>query len=131
MAARRRNRPLSVYTVHPLDVWGNAREGYDVNDVLPSQGNVFIFDDATDEEIVRALKEEDFIDKGIHTRSVSIDGERGYDLYIGEARTNKPVYELRHVRPDVNKAQYKKALEKERASAPLTPFFIDPPRRNR
>ena len=131
MAARRqsRNRLVSVYNVHPLDVWGNAREGYDVNDVLPSQGNVYIFDDATDEEIVRALKEEGFIDKGIRTKSVSIDGEVGYDLYIGDARNQKPAYELRFVRPVENKKEYKKALEKERAAAPLTPFFVDPPRR--
>ena len=95
MAARRRKRVSTLYDVHGLDVWGNRREGYSVNDVYPSQGTVEIHDDATDEEIVRALKREGFIDKGIHTRSVSIDGERGYALYIGEARNYKPVYELR------------------------------------
>ena len=98
MAARRRSnvsRPRQGYSVHPLDVWGNAREGYDVNDVYPSRGNVFIFDDATDEEIVRALKDEGFIDKFVRTKSVSIDGETGQELYISEARTGKPVYQLR------------------------------------
>ena len=84
-----------TYDVHGLDVWGNAREGFEVNDVYPSRGQVEIPEDASHEEIVRALKAEGFIDRNIHMSSVEIDGEPGYTLYIGEARTNKPVYELR------------------------------------
>lgn len=97
MAARRKRRPFTVYTVHGLDVWGNAREGFEVNDVYPSQGTVTIYDDATTMEIVQSLKREGFIDPKIRFASVDVDGEPGYSLYIGEARTGKPVYELRSV----------------------------------
>ena len=99
MAARRsnKNRAATTYTVHGLDVWGNAREGFDVNDVYPSRGRVTIFDDATDAEVVQALKREGFISPRIRVASVAIDGESGYSLYINEARTGKPVYELRAV----------------------------------
>ena len=95
--ARRKNRASTTYTVHGLDVWGNAREGFDVNDVYPSRGRVTIPDDTTDAEVVQALKREGFIDSRIRFNSVSVDGESGYSLYIGESRTGKPVYELRAI----------------------------------
>ena len=98
MAARKnRNRSITIYDVHGLDVWGNAREGFEVNDVYPSQGAVWIFNDATDQEIVRALKDEGFIDKLVRNKSVNIEGEMGIngELYISEARSGKPVYQLR------------------------------------
>ena len=97
MAARRKNRSFTVYDVHGLDVWGNAREGFDVNDVYPSRGKVTIYDDATDKEVVQSLKREGFIDSNIRFSSVTVDGEAGDYLYIGEARTSRPVYELRPV----------------------------------
>ena len=97
MAARRKTRAFTVYNVHGLDVWGNAREGFWTNDVYPSQGKVTIYDDATDKEIVQALKREGYIDSKIRFSSVKIDGELGYDLYIEEARTGRGVYELRAV----------------------------------
>ncbi len=84
-----------VYEVHPLDVWGNERDGYEMNDVWPSRGQIEVPEDASHDDIVRALKREGFIDRNIHMRSVGIDGEVGYELYIHEARTHKPVYELR------------------------------------
>ena len=98
MAARRKQkRPSTVYEVHGLDVWGNTRDGFDVNDVYPSRGTVALYDDSTDAEIVQALKREHFIDQRIRFKSVTIDGEIGYVLSISEARTGKPVYELRAV----------------------------------
>ena len=97
MAARRKSRAFTVYNVHGLDVWGNAREGFWVNDVYPSQGKVTIYDGATDKEIVQSLKREGFIDPKIRFSSVRIDGEPGYDLYIEETRTGRGVYELRPV----------------------------------
>ena len=97
MAARRKIRQLTTYAVHGLDVWGNAREGFDVNDVYPSRGRVSIPDDATDAEVIQALKREGFIDSKIRFKSVTVDGENGETLYIGESRTGKPVYELRAV----------------------------------
>ena len=94
----RSNRTATEYTVHGLDVWGNAKDGYQVNDVYPSQGRVIIFDDASDAEIVSAMKKEGFIDKRVRTKSVRIDGEPGYDLYLEESRSHKPVYELRAIK---------------------------------
>lgn len=97
MAARRKTRHSTIYSVHGLDVWGNAREGFEVNDVYPSRGKVAIYDDATYSEVVQALKKEGFIDPKVRFKSVTVDGETGFTLYIGEARTGKPVYELRAI----------------------------------
>lgn len=95
MASGKVKRKMHTYDVHGLDVWGNEREGFEVNDVYPSQGKVKIPEGASDDEIVRALKAEGFIDRNIRMASVEIEGEVGDFLYIGEAKTNKPVYELR------------------------------------
>lgn len=85
-----------TYDVHGLDVWGNEEEGFQVNDVYPSRGTVEISDDANDQEVVRALKSEGFIDRNIRFKSAEVDWtERGYEIYINEARSGRPVYELR------------------------------------
>jgi hypothetical protein len=84
-----------VYDVHPLDVWGNRKEGFEVNDVYPSQGTVTLHEDMTHDEIVRALKREGFIDRHVRTARVGIDGEIGYTLYLRDEKLSKPAYELR------------------------------------
>ncbi len=87
-----------TYAVHPLDVWGNAREGYWVNDVYPSRGTITVSSEARDRDIILALKREGFIKRNIRHSSVSVDGELEYALYIGYAPTCHPEYELRPVR---------------------------------
>ena len=96
MAARRKRDTLRTYNVHGLDVWGNEKDGFEVNDVYPSRGRVKIHDDASDAEVVRVLKAEGLIDRNIRFKSVEVDwNERGYEIYINEARSGRPVYELR------------------------------------
>lgn len=96
MASRRKRRPFRVYNVHALDVWGNERDGYEVNDIYPSQGRVTFYNDATNTEIVSAMKRGGFIRPGIHTRSIQIEGDEEI-VYLNVARTGKPVFELRAV----------------------------------
>lgn len=93
----RRNYTGATYTynVHPLDVWGNKREGFEVNDVYPSRGSITIPVDATDDEIIAALKKEGFIDCNIRASSIGIDGELEYTLYVEYKPTAHPEYELR------------------------------------
>jgi len=81
--------------VHPLDVWGNDRDGYAVNDVYPSRGSIEVPPDASHREIVTALKHGGFIDRNVHLKSVEVDGDPEFGLDVGEARTGKPVYRLR------------------------------------
>jgi len=94
-------RSLVAYDVHSLDVWGNRKDGYQVNDVLPSAGTVFIPENATDKEVVAALKEGGFIKKNLRASSVDVEGEplgpesRVDTFYVNHKPTSRPEYELR------------------------------------
>lgn len=63
------------YTVHALDVWGNAEGGYDVNDVYPSQGKVEIADEATEADIIAALQAQGFVRADIDIALVEVHGD--------------------------------------------------------
>lgn len=92
---RRRDPQRYVYDVHGLDVWGNAEDGYDVNDVYPSRGSVTLRDGMTDAQIVSSLRREGFIGSRVRTKRVRVDGDMGDALYIEDAKDGKPVYQLR------------------------------------
>lgn len=87
-----------LYRVYTYDVWGNEKDGWDVNDVYQTSDYVDIPDSPTDAQIITALKKEGLIKPRIHTKSIGIDGEPGYSLYITDARNGKPEYELRAVK---------------------------------
>lgn len=88
---------MRSYTVHTYDVWGNAKDGYDVNDVYPSCGTVELSDDCTDADIIRACKSIGAIRRNFHIDSFRIDGEIGYSMYVNHQLTGYPVCELRPV----------------------------------
>ncbi len=83
------------YTIHSLDVWGNETDGFQVNDIYPSSGTVQISDQATDREILEALKDEGHIRRGVLPSQVRIDGEPGFSLWVEDARNGRPELELR------------------------------------
>lgn len=82
------------FTVHALDVTGNKRSGFEVNDVYPSQGKIDVRGEVTKEKVVRALKRGGLIKKGIHMTSVALD-EQGDDVYVTHAKNGKPELLLR------------------------------------
>lgn len=87
---------MTRYTVHALDVWGNAEDGYEVNDVYPSRGTIELPADATDAQIVAALQAAHFASRAdIDLSLVEIDGEPGYTLYL--SYDGRPEFELRKV----------------------------------
>jgi hypothetical protein len=49
------------YEVRSLDVWGNAEEGYDVNDSF-SIGTIELSESMSDKEILQALVKEGYLD---------------------------------------------------------------------
>jgi hypothetical protein len=86
-----------TYAVHPLDVWGNKRDGFEINDIYPSRGTIEIPTDARTADIVEALKKGGFIDRNIRHQSIGIEGEIGYTLNVRYEPTSHPEYELRPV----------------------------------
>lgn len=83
-----------TYEVFEYDVWGNEHEGYDVNNRMRSGCEVTLDEDATDAQIIKALKDCGFLRKGLHTKSFDIEGEMDYTLYVTRARDMYPVCEL-------------------------------------
>jgi hypothetical protein len=47
---------MITYRVSTFDVWGNNRDGFEVNDAW-NAGTIEVQDNATDEEIFKAVKE--------------------------------------------------------------------------
>jgi len=81
------------YQICTYDVWGNARDGWDVNDVRP--GPVAAIDDArSDAQVIRALRAAGIIGRR-QTRSFAVDGDE--TVYVSEYRTGRPVCELRPI----------------------------------
>lgn len=83
------------YQLIEYDVWGNEEDGFVVNQAFYTKQYVDIPKGASDAEIVRILKDEGIIKKGIRTASVKIEGEEGYTLYFTHGPTGQPGFELR------------------------------------
>ena len=82
---------IKTYTLWTYDVWGNAEEGYDVNDrscldrefAIPTTHEVFnvgtpqefATDEPTDAQIIKALKDAGYLKKSVQSRRLTIDGE--------------------------------------------------------
>lgn len=90
---------MKTYKIYSLDVWGNNRDGYEVNDLCFSGLTIELSDNFTDKELIKAMKEVGFINTKCQFKSFQIDGEDS-TLYI-QYNTSKvfsmPIAELRLV----------------------------------
>jgi hypothetical protein len=75
------------------DLWGNARDGYNVNDRSASGDTVVIYENDTDKTILARMREAGIVGKGVKTSGIEIDGELPWSLYFNSAR-GKPLGEL-------------------------------------
>lgn len=83
------------YKVHSLDVWGNVRDGFNVNDVYPSHAEIDLPAEPTDAQVIRAL-----VDAGSLKSArfqFDVEGEIGHYMWVGHAPTGRPLLELRPV----------------------------------
>jgi len=84
------------YELITYDVWGNKKDGFEVNNAFSTEEVLVITEDATDRDIIKGLKTIGFIKKGVRYSSIDIDGEDGYSLYLTyTAGTWYPLCELR------------------------------------
>jgi hypothetical protein len=74
-----------------MDVWGNAEDGWDINDYY-SQGKVEIKDDASDDEILDILTEEGYIKDKPAFQVVNSDESM---ISIDMVSDGYPAFELR------------------------------------
>ena len=83
------------YEIIDYDVWGNEKDGFEVNQAFYTGHYVDIPENASDAEVVRILKDEGVLKKTVRTSSVGIEGEEGYTLYFTHLPTARPEFELR------------------------------------
>lgn len=79
-----------------LDVWGNEKDGFEVNDRYECfeekvRDNFFSWGD---KKVVRWLKDRGLIKSGIHTKSIEIDGDGETYYYINDSRNGRPEYQI-------------------------------------
>ena len=84
------------------DVWGNKRDGFQVNQAYFQERDVVLHENivkGTDKTLIKALKKLNLIPKGIHYSSINIEGEAEYTLYFTDVRSVVggycPAFELR------------------------------------
>jgi hypothetical protein len=83
-----------VYEWINYDVWGNAEDGFEVNDKHRSGVELAIPDEATDVQILAALREAGVFNNKATTKTVDIDGEGDGVFYFEDAKNGKPLGEL-------------------------------------
>ena len=89
--------------LYDYDVWGNDKDGYEVNDIYAAlvgydlfhAENVYIdvLESDTDKQIVQKLKKSTWMKKTVKDSKVDIEGEMEYGLYLNYC--GKPACELR------------------------------------
>lgn len=104
------------YQVLSLDVWGNAKDGFEINAVYRTNEVVectavlarynegrpgeFYQYEPLDKYVVRALKRAGQLRKGTHVKSLTIDGENDRTLYVEDSRTGEPLWHLECLDPE-------------------------------
>jgi hypothetical protein len=81
------------YRLYTYDVWGNEKDGYEVNDCFKTSEVYEIDNDLSDKDLIKSLKTQGLIKKGIHAKSITIDGEPDYTFYF--EYKGRPEFELR------------------------------------
>lgn len=82
------------FRLYTYDVWGNEKDGYEVNDVSRTSETYKLFKDYTDREILEALQEQGAIPKaGISLKLIEIEGD--FDTSLAFYYNGRPEFELR------------------------------------
>ena len=87
---------MNKYEFLIYDVWGNSKDGYEVNDVQHADAEpVVITEQTSDRDIVKAAKAAGILKRNIRHSSIRIDGELGGSLYLTYIPDEYPLCELR------------------------------------
>ena len=108
-------REIAEFSLISYDVWGNAKEGWEVNNahytgirIRIEIPNTDLKDwdahrkawEAFDRRLVRKLKEAGYLKSGIRVKSLKIDGEADYSIYISDERQPPFSHNYGHGRPE-------------------------------
>ena len=80
--------------INYFDVWGNKKDGYEVNNQCEEGNDFYISDDSNAKEIIQFLKLSGFLSSKADLRTVLVDFvEYGYEIYSKKNRM--PLFSLR------------------------------------
>jgi hypothetical protein len=88
---------MDIYEIIRYDVWGNEKDGFEVNDAHHTGVFVSLTKDASDEQIIRALKNEGYISRNCRFTTFGVDhsfGDPPQAIYIEHAKSGAPFCEL-------------------------------------
>lgn len=85
-----RGKRFWKWRIWSLDVWGNARDGYEVNDRSQSGGMLTVAD-PSDHDLIKGLKERDKLNKRTHYKSYTTNGD---DMAVSVDYKGMPCYQL-------------------------------------
>ena len=86
---------MSKYTlVNYFDVWGNEKEGYEINNLCNEVEGITITDDASEKDILKYLVQIGFLTTS-DRRKVRIDIADGDMMEIYAVKNNYPIGSLR------------------------------------
>ena len=89
---------MDIYEIISYDVLGNEKDGFEVNDARHTGVFVSLTKDASDEQIIRALKNEGYIKRNCRFATFEMDhsfGEPPQCIYVEIKKTGAPFCELR------------------------------------
>lgn len=89
-----KKKPGDSWRVISYDVWGNAEDGWEVNQAFRTSFRAHFDDDADDETILAALVECGYIAAGFTTDDVEFEDSGGDSIYITAADDARPICEL-------------------------------------
>lgn len=78
-----------------FDVWGNANDGWDVNDCSVVEENIWLDNSVTNKEILKYLEKIGYLNTSDMRKLVVED--MGDIIEINQKKGNKPLYSLRRV----------------------------------
>ena len=76
-----------LFNIAELDVWGNAKDGYDVNNIYRTDGHIDV-EDTEVKTLAEVLKEWYILP------AFTVDGDEKYTLFLESEDTAKPLLYL-------------------------------------
>jgi hypothetical protein len=87
---------MKTYNVISYDVWGNLKDGYEVNQAFCTSHYIDVDDTDSDTAIIRKLKVIEYLNPKTRTK-FTLDSSTEECIYINRERDSFPICELRLV----------------------------------
>lgn len=84
------------WRVWGLDVWGNDKDGYEVNDRWEITDDLILPRGSTDRDVMEWLKHAGLLKKYVQLRWLNFEGDSDF-IYIEQARNAYPLFQMEKI----------------------------------